>query len=614
MKQPEKLRRLVRRYSTTLRKYAAEEREAVLETAYELGRAAIGDGLGILDLARMHRESREKLLRADTGGKNRERISKAAATFFLQALSPFEATHRGFCETNAELQKRNRELEAEMAERRRAEKALHASEARLRAILDHSPAIIFLKDAQGRYLHVNRQFERQFGLDRSQVIGRTDRDIFPREQASHFQNHDREVLDGGVPLEFEEAAHYRDGIHTSIVSKFPLRDVKGKVYALCGIATDITVRKRVEEALRLSEERFRLLVSSVRNYAVFLLRPDGRVASWNPGAERIKGYRENEIVGRNFSCFYLPREARDGRPQRGLKIARRQGRFEDEGWRVRKDGTLFWANVVITPVRDDSGRLRWFAKVVQDLTERKRFEESLQNLSRKILHAQEDERRRVSRELHDEVGQSLTAISVTLASLRNNGAMGSEHFSRTIVGTQRLLEGTMETVHRFARELRPAMLDELGLLPALRSHVKNFSERTGLEVGFHADSAAEKLNGEQKTTIFRVAQESLTNVAKHAHASRVKVFLRRVSGGICLEIADNGKSFRTDPATAARQKQRLGLLGMQERVRLVNGRFEIEPEPGRGTIVRVTIPFSEHGHETLTRKGGIYGKDSSVAG
>ncbi len=198
------LRKLARRYAVNLRKYAAEEQEAVLEAAYELGRAALADGLGILDMARMHRESREKLLKSHAGGKKRERISKAAAMFFLQALSPFEATHRGFYETNTELQKRNRELEAEITERRRAEKALHASEARLRAILDHSPAVIFLKDTQGRYLHVNRQFERQFGLDRHRVVGRMDRDFFSREQAAHFQNHDREVLRGGVPLEFEE--------------------------------------------------------------------------------------------------------------------------------------------------------------------------------------------------------------------------------------------------------------------------------------------------------------------------------------------------------------------------------------------------------------------------
>jgi PAS domain S-box-containing protein len=463
------LRKLARRYAVNLRKYAAEEQEAVLEAAYGLGRAALADGLGILDMARMHRESREKLLKSNAGGKKRERISKAAAMFFLQALSPFEATHRGFYETNTELQKRNRELEAEIAERRRAEKALHASEARLRAILDHSPAVIFLKDTQGRYLHINRQFERQFGLDRNRVVGRMDRDFFSREQAAHFQNHDREVLRGGVPLEFEETARYRDGEHISLVSKFPLRDPKGKIYALCGVATDITERKRAEEALK--------------------------------------------------------------------------------------------------------------------------------NLSRKILRAQEEERRRISRELHDEVGQSLTAISVTLAALGNNGASKSEHIRRTVAGTQRLLQSTMETVHRFARELRPAMLDELGLLPALRSHVKSFSARTGLGVRLHADPAAESLNSDQKTAVFRIVQESLTNVAKHAHATRVNISLRPFGDSISVEIADNGKSFRADPGIAAKQKQRLGLLGMQERVRLINGRFSIQPKPGRGTTVRVTIPF----HMTAAR-------------
>lgn len=488
MKQREKLQRLARRYAVILREYAAEEREAVLEGAYELGRAAIRDGLGILDMARIHRESREKLFRADSGGQNRERVSKAAATFFLQALSPFEATHRGFCETNAQLEKRNRELEAEIAERRRAEKALYASEARLRAILDHSPAVIFLKDTRGRYLHVNRQFERQFGLDRSQVVGRKDREIFSRRQAFHFQNHDREVLDGGVPLEFEETAHYRDGIHVSIVSKFPLRDAKGRIYALCGVATDITERKQAEEALK--------------------------------------------------------------------------------------------------------------------------------NLSGQILDAQEKERERVSRELHDEIGQSLTAVSVTLATLRNHGAAKSERFARTIANTQHLLEGTMEAVHRFARELRPAMLDELGLLPALRSHVKSFSERTGLRVHLYTDPAAEKLSGEQKIAVFRIAQESLTNVAKHARASRVKVSLYRAGNGISMEIADNGKSFRAGPENIAKQKQRLGLLGMQERVRLVNGLFSIRPKPGKGTTVRVVIPFlmTNSSVKNNVGEGVVYGQNSSVAG
>jgi signal transduction histidine kinase len=178
-----------------------------------------------------------------------------------------------------------------------------------------------------------------------------------------------------------------------------------------------------------------------------------------------------------------------------------------------------------------------------------------------------------------------------LAAMRNNGAAKSEELSRKIAATQRLLEITMETVHDFARELRPAILDELGLLPALRSSLNGFARRTGLRVRFRGSASAEKLSNEQKTVLFRIAQESLTNVAKHAQASRVDIVLRKAEGGLCMEIADNGKSFRSVPHQSVRSKQGLGLLGMQERVRLVNGRFNINPDPSRGTTVRVVVPF-----------------------
>jgi signal transduction histidine kinase len=219
----------------------------------------------------------------------------------------------------------------------------------------------------------------------------------------------------------------------------------------------------------------------------------------------------------------------------------------------------------------------------------------LRNLSSQILHVQEEERRNISRELHDQVGQHLTAISVMLAAMRNNGAAKSEELAGKIAGTQRLLQITMETVHDFARELRPAILDELGLLPALRSSLNGFARRTGLRVRLHGSTSAEKLSSEQKTVLFRIAQESLTNVAKHARASRVEIVLRKVEGGLCMEIADNGKSFRDDPRKSIRRKQRLGLLGMQERVRLVNGRFNIKPDPSKGTTVQVIVPFKSAG-------------------
>ena len=217
----------------------------------------------------------------------------------------------------------------------------------------------------------------------------------------------------------------------------------------------------------------------------------------------------------------------------------------------------------------------------------------LHDLSDQLLHVQEEERKRISRELHDEVGQALTAISMNLALCQRNGALDVKLRRQKLADTQGLLEQTMETVHRFARELRPAMLDELGLLPALRCYVKGFAERTGLRVRFRGSAAAERLTGEQKTVVFRVAQESLTNVAKHAHASQVDVTLRNLKQGVQMQIKDNGKAFNVRDQLSAKRKKRLGLLGMQERVRLVNGHFAVESAPGKGTTVRVEIPFKD---------------------
>jgi signal transduction histidine kinase len=215
----------------------------------------------------------------------------------------------------------------------------------------------------------------------------------------------------------------------------------------------------------------------------------------------------------------------------------------------------------------------------------------LRKLSSQILHMQEEERKRISRELHDEVGQALTVLNTNLGMLQRNGTMDSALIKNKIAGTQMLLAQTMETVHRFARELRPAMLDELGLLPALRSCLKNFAERTGLQVRFAASPAAERLNDDQKTVVYRVAQESLTNVAKHAHASRVTVRLRKFSRGLQVEIKDNGQAFEVDRQLSGKGRKRLGLLGMRERVGLVNGRFAIKSSPGKGTTVSLEIPI-----------------------
>ncbi len=222
--------------------------------------------------------------------------------------------------------------------------------------------------------------------------------------------------------------------------------------------------------------------------------------------------------------------------------------------------------------------------------EASRMQEKLRRLSDQILHAQEEERKRISRELHDEVGQALTAINIHLAMLQSKVSKSPELLRKQIGDTQNLVGQTMERVRRFARELRPDLLDELGLVPALRSCLKAFAERTGINVRFRASADAECLDDRQKTVVYRVTQESLTNVAKHARASQVTVTLSRLKNAVRVCVKDNGTAFAVARQLSSNGKNGLGLLGMQERARLVNGRFGITSIPGRGTSVSVEIP------------------------
>ena len=219
------------------------------------------------------------------------------------------------------------------------------------------------------------------------------------------------------------------------------------------------------------------------------------------------------------------------------------------------------------------------------------LQEQLRRLSRQILSAQEDERKRISRELHDVIAQTLTGINIRLATLKKEALLSTKGLDRNIARTQRLVEKSVDIVHRFARELRPAVLDDLGLIPALHSFVKLFSQRTRIHVHLKAFAGVEQLNSDQRTILYRVAQEALNNVSRHAQASRVEIDIQKQAGGVSMKISDNGKSFQVEKTFNAKGRKRLGLLGMKERLDMVGGRFDIESVPGKGTTVTAQIPL-----------------------
>ncbi len=364
-----------------------------------------------------------------------------------------------------------------------------------------------------------------------------------------------------------------------------------------------------EAALRESEERFRHLVEAVRDYAIFMLDPDGRITTWNQGAERIKGYSASEIIGQHFSRLYPEEDVLAGKPQNELEIAVRDGRVEDEGWRIRKDGSKFWATVVITAMKDDAGNHIGFSKVTKDNTERMLVlkslrdsrqelhdsEDSLRRLSLHLLRTQDEERRRIGRDLHNSLGQTLSVLKMKLDSLAGSiGLNSTDSRNQNIAACSNLTEDCIKEVRTIAYLLYPPMLEEMGLKSAISWYLDGFSKRSGIHTTFEIASDFDRLPRHVETAIFRVLQESLTNVHRHSGSEVARVRLFNKSGATVLEIIDEGKGMPAPFSGESKQDNLyvlgVGLRGMEERMRQLGGALELFSSP-RGTTVVASVPL-----------------------
>ena len=355
-------------------------------------------------------------------------------------------------------------------------------------------------------------------------------------------------------------------------------------------------------------EVFRLLVESIRDYAIFVLDPTGNVVTWNAGAQAMKGYTKAEIVGKHFSTFYLPEAVQSGWPQRELALAENEGRFADEGWRVRKDGTPFWASVTITPLRGSGGRLTGFAKVTRDLTDRRKDEERIQSLNRELrvrvseldelrrinelrtlelqklsaqlLRVQDEERRRLARELHDDLGQQLSALQITLGRIAENEQASG------------MVDTAISTVRSLSYILHPPLLDETGLRAALHWYVDGLAKRSSIEISLAIKPQIfPRLSSDMETTIFRVVQESLTNVYRHSQSDSARVEIDKQPEWISVRVRDYGKGVPPEIAgKVSSPGMGVGVTGMRERLRQFGGELTISrAEPG--TLVEAKIPL-----------------------
>lgn len=372
-----------------------------------------------------------------------------------------------------------------------------------------------------------------------------------------------------------------------------------------------------ERALRDSEQRFRLLVDAVRDYAIFMLDPQGNISSWNIGAERIKGYKASEIIGEHFSKFYPPEDNEAGKPARELEIAIREGRVEDEGWRLRKDGSKFWASVVITALRDESGTLVGFAKVTRDITERLRAqraleesqhklqisEKSLRELSLHLLRTQDEERRQIGRELHDSLGQYLSVLKMRLDALRNAAIRKKQGNADELEQCSLLMNEAVKEVRTISYLLYPPMLEEMGLKTAIPWYLDGFAQRSGIKTKFETSSEFGRLHRDVELAMFRVLQESLTNVHRHSGSTEATIRLGVENDEFFLEVSDKGKGISVQKFEEGGRdwmgSRGVGLRGMTERMRQIGGRLEIS-STDRGTVVRAVVP---HPQKSETSRG-----------
>jgi PAS domain S-box-containing protein len=464
----------------------------------------------------------------------------------------------------------------------------------------------------------------------AKLVGRTLAD-FPKLLETPIPARGLAALRSGKTIDLGEFSygdgHIREGIYS--VRVFPLsRDFLGVTIE------KIANRTAAERALRESDERLRLLIHGVQEYAIFQLDPAGIVVSWNAGAARMKGYTPEEIIGKHFSVFYREEDAMNNKPQHNLVEAAQRGQSEDEGWRVRKDRSLFWANVIITALRDPKGKLLGYAKLTRDMTERhqrvealrkaneelelrvvrrttvlsrvnqelrkeiteRRFAEEklrtsleqLRALAARLQSVREEERTHVAREIHDALGQACTAIKMDLALIGRRASPEQTQLRAKVNSAMQLTDDMIVTLRRIASELRPRMLDDLGLSAALESQAQEFETRTGVPCTVILPREPLTLDEDRSTAVFRIFQESLTNVTRHAQATRVEAVLSVQNSQLIFKVCDNGRGIGPEEVKG---RKSLGLVGMQERALMLNGELDITGVPGLGTTLTLRIPL-----------------------
>ena len=526
----------------------------------------------------------------------------------------------------------------DITERKRAEHDIRLKGTALAAVAN----AIFITDRQGFIQYANPAFSLISGYSTAETIGKkaslVKSDVHPE---SFFNEIWQTILSGQIWSGQITNMGKKKKLYVSEQSISPFKDASGEISHFVSVQRDITERLRVEDAIKRSEALFSSLIAQ-SPVGVYVVGADFRLQQMNPKAlpsfinvqpligrdfaEIVHTLWSKRVASKIVACFR--HTLKTGKPYESPEFSEQRqdtGQQEAYEWQIQRVtlpagelGVVCFFNDITERKRAEWVRRRLDiltasnskleAEIVQRqavektlkrseqhqrrlLKQAQHMQKQLRGFSHQIITAQEDERKRISRELHDVIAQTLVGINVHLGTLTRGTEGTPKSLLVKIQRTQQLVEKAADTVHQFARELRPTVLDDLGLIPALEAHLGCFTSDTGVRAALNVTADIESLIGNRRTALFRIVQEALTNVARHAKATSVSISLLCLNERtIRMTITDDGQGFFADEALGARKSKRLGLLGMRERIEMIDGTFCIESSPGQSTIVSVDLP------------------------
>lgn len=461
-------------------------------------------------------------------------------------------------------------------------------EEKYRSLFEQSRDAVYITTREGRFIDANQSALELFGYTKEEMLSLDVREAYANPgEREEFQ---REVERWGSVKDFEVKLCRKDGsLIDCLLTSAVMRGADGAILGYQGIIHDISSRKQMEDRLRESEEKLRIMFESIVE-GVIVYGLDGCVTQANNAAVNLFGFNSKEELLGSAAIALIAAKDQLRAVNTSRSILKTRHTRSGEFICVRRDGTQFEAELSIAPMKDKDGSPTGVVVVIRDITERKRLSEGMEYYIGEITRAQEEERRRIARELHDGIVQSLVSLALDIESANKDEARLPPETSQQLQQLWNKTQDIMKELRHFSYELRPDIIDRLGLAPALESLTAELNREQKIDARLEIEGSERRLPPEAELVLFRVAQEALRNIRKHSQATEVIARIEFSAESVKLSIIDNGRGFELPGVLCElASKGKLGLIGMQERARLLGGDFTVDSRPGGGTMVSLEV-------------------------